>query len=87
MGEAHQPNHNEHQQLIKFIKRNIQTNNPKLKESAYQIYIRPLNEYAASVWDPSQKNILKELRNATDKNLIFACLNDGLMKSLLKISY
>ena len=31
--------------------------------------------------------ILKELRNATDKNIIFACLNDGLVKSLLKISY
>ena len=30
--------------------------------------------------------ILKEERNATDKNIIFACLNDGLMKSLLKIS-
>ena len=30
--------------------------------------------------------ILKELRNATDKNIIFASLNDGLVKSLLKIS-
>ena len=31
--------------------------------------------------------ILKEKRKATDKNIIFACLNDGLVKSLLKISY
>ena len=31
--------------------------------------------------------ILKEKRNATDKHIIFACLNDGLVKSLLKISY
>ena len=31
--------------------------------------------------------ILKEKRNATDKNIIFECLNDGLVKSLLKISY
>ena len=31
--------------------------------------------------------ILKEYRNATDKNKIFACLNDGLVKSFLKISY
>ena len=40
---------------LKFIKRNIQTNNPKLKESAYKTYVRPLVEYAASVWDPWQK--------------------------------
>ena len=33
-------------------------------------------------------DILKELKkNATDKNIIFACLNDGLVKSLSKISY
>ena len=40
---------------LKFIKRTIQTNNPKLKESAYKTYVRPLVEYAASVWDPWQK--------------------------------
>ena len=34
---------------LKFIKCNIQTNNPKLKESAYKTYVRPLVEYAASV--------------------------------------
>ena len=28
---------------LKFIKRNIQTNNPKLKESAYKTYIHPLD--------------------------------------------
>ena len=37
---------------MKFIKRYIQTNNPKLKESAYKTYVRPLVEYAAAVWDP-----------------------------------
>ena len=40
---------------LKFIKRTIQTNNPKLKESAYKTYVCPLVEYAASVWDPWQK--------------------------------
>ena len=44
---------------LKFIKRNIHTNYPKLKESAYKTYVRPLVEYAASVWDPWQKNINK----------------------------
>ena len=34
-----------------------------------------------------EKCILKEKRNATGKNIIFVCLNDGLVKSLLEISY
>ena len=37
---------------LNFIKRNIQTNNAKLKVTAYKTYVRPLVEYAASVWDP-----------------------------------
>ena len=48
---------------LKFIKRNIQTNNPKLKESAYKTYVRPLVVYAASVCDPWQKKIHKQNRN------------------------
>ena len=31
---------------LKVIKRNIQTNNPKLKGSAYKTYVRPLVEFA-----------------------------------------
>ena len=47
---------------LKFIKRNIQTNNPKLKESAYKTYVRPLVEYAASVWDPWQKKYINKIK-------------------------
>ena len=44
-----------------FIKRNIQTNNAKLKESAYKTYVRPLVEYAASVWDPWQDKYIDKI--------------------------
>ena len=46
---------------LNFIKRNIQTNNPKLKESAYKTYVRPLVEYAASVWDPEQNKYIEKI--------------------------
>ena len=46
---------------LNFIKRNIQTNNPKLKESAYKTYARPLVEYAASVWDPWQNKYIEKI--------------------------
>ena len=37
---------------LRFIKRNIQTRNSKIKETAYKTYVRPLLEYSSSVWDP-----------------------------------
>ena len=46
---------------LKFIKRNIQTNNPKLKETAYKTYVRPLVEYVAAVWDPWQKKYIDKI--------------------------
>ena len=46
---------------LNFIKRNIQTNNAKLKESAYKTYVRPLVEYAASVWDPWQDKYIDKI--------------------------
>ena len=46
---------------LNFIKRNIRTNNVKLKESAYKTYVRPLVEYAASVWDPWQNKYIEKI--------------------------
>ena len=46
---------------LKFIKRNIQTHNSKIKETAYKTYVRPLLEYSSSVWDPWQKRYIKSL--------------------------
>ena len=51
---------------LKFIKRNIQTNIHKIKETAYKTYVRPLLEYSATVWDPWQlKEIHQSNRNGT----------------------
>ena len=48
-------------ETIKFIKRNIQTHNTKIKETAYKTYVRPLLEYSSSVWDPWQKKYIEQL--------------------------
>ena len=40
---------------LKFIKRNVQTNNQKLKKTAYNTYVRPQLEYCAPVWHPWQQ--------------------------------
>ena len=46
---------------LKFIKKNIQTNIHKIKETAYKTYVRPLLEYSATVWDPWQKKYINKI--------------------------
>ena len=46
---------------LKFIKRNIQTNIHKIKETAYKTYDRPLLEYLATVWDPWQTKYINQI--------------------------
>ena len=37
---------------LKFIKRNVKTNNQKVNETAYNTYVRPQLEYCSPVWHP-----------------------------------
>ena len=46
---------------LKFIKRNIQTNIHKIKETAYKTYVRPLLEYSATVLDSWQKKYTNQI--------------------------
>ena len=38
--------------LLLFLRRNLQVNSPKIKTLAYFGLVRPLLQYAATVWDP-----------------------------------
>ena len=43
-----------------FIKRNIKTKNRKIRETAYNTFVRPTLEYAAPIWDPhTKRNVLQ----------------------------
>ena len=54
------PDHT-HLLFLKFIKRNIQTNIHKIKETTYKTYVRPLLDYSATVWDPWQKKYINQI--------------------------
>jgi hypothetical protein len=41
---------------IGFLKRNLNIDNSKIKETAYKSLVRPTVEYASSVWDPYHQN-------------------------------
>ena len=38
--------------MLGFLRRNLKTGSRKIKERAYKAMIRPILEYASSVWDP-----------------------------------
>ena len=41
-----------------FLRRNLQVNNQQFKSQAYKMLVRPITEYASTVWDPyTKKNI------------------------------
>ena len=43
---------------LNFLKRNFRINSPELKSKAYKAIVRPVVEYATTVWDPyTKKNI------------------------------
>ena len=37
---------------LRFIRRNVKTKSPQIREMAYQSLVRPQLEYASAVWDP-----------------------------------
>jgi len=44
-----------------FLRRNLRINSPELKTTAYISLVRPLVEYAATVWDPYTDKDVKEV--------------------------
>ncbi|XP_076442761.1 uncharacterized protein LOC143281434 [Babylonia areolata] len=45
-----------------FVRRNLKIGNKKAKETAYKDLVRPLLEYAATVWDPYTANEIEALQ-------------------------
>lgn len=46
---------------LAFLRRNLRISSPRLKETAYQTLVRPLLEYASTVWDPYTENNIHRL--------------------------
>ena len=44
-----------------FVKRNVRTNNEKVKELAYKTLVRPQVEYASPVWSPHTKHNINKI--------------------------
>ena len=49
--------------LLNFIRRNLSRCSITVKSSAYLTLVRPMMEYAASVWDPHQQYLIDNIIN------------------------
>ena len=48
-------------QTLGFLRRNLRIGATKVKEASYKAYVRPILEYACTVWDPSTDTQMKIL--------------------------
>ena len=60
---------------LKFIKRNVQTNDQKIKETAYNTYVHPQLDYCAPVWYPWQGTLCSKIESVQRAAAIYV-LND-----------
>jgi len=46
-----------------FVRRNININNPEVKERAYKTLVRPILEYSSIVWDPHTTTAVQKIES------------------------
>ena len=47
--------------VLAFLKRNLYNCNPQIRSQAYMLYVRPILEYASTVWAPYTKSSIGKL--------------------------
>jgi len=55
--------------LVRFVRRNININNPEIKERAYKTLVRPILEYSSTVWDRHTTTAVKRLSQCNEELL------------------
>ena len=58
-----------------FLKRNIKTKMPRIREAAYNTLVRPQLEYASAVWDPHTKDKVNQIEMMQRKAARWTCSN------------
>ena len=60
---------------LRFIKRNIKSSNTKVKEMAYNTYVRPQLEYCSTIWNPWQKTLSQKIESVQRSAARYVCNN------------
>ena len=56
-----------------FVRRSIKTGSRKTKDLAYKALVRPLLEYAATVWSPNQKVFIDSIERVQRRAARYVC--------------
>jgi ribonuclease P/MRP protein subunit RPP40 len=70
---------------LRFIKRNVKTNNNKVKETAYNTYVRPQLEYCSSIWHPWQRSLTYKIERVQRSAARYVCNNYGQTSSVTQM--
>lgn len=65
-----------------FLKRNLRKSTKSIKELVYLSYVRPVLEYACTVWDPSQQNHIVALERIQSCAARFVLVRYGRFESV-----
>ncbi|MCG8078312.1 MAG: reverse transcriptase family protein, partial [Candidatus Thiodiazotropha taylori] len=65
-----------------FVRRNVQTKIPGVREAAYNTLVRPQLEYAAAVWDPHHDNRIKQIEKVQRRAARWTVCNYDTRKSV-----
>ena len=52
---------NKANKILGFLRRNLKIGSTKVKDTAYKTFVRPILEYACTVWDPYTKDQIDQL--------------------------
>ena len=72
-------------QTLGFIRRNIKTKMPKVREAAYNSLVRPQLEYASAVWDPHTKVRISQIEQVQRRAARWTASNFDRQSSVTKM--
>ena len=58
---------------LAFLRRNLQINNMKVKETAYTRPVRPAMEYCSTIWDPQHHKYIDQIEKLQRRAARFVC--------------
>ena len=56
-----------------FLRRNLQSCPKHIREKCYKVFVRPILEYSASVWDPKGKERVEQVEKVQKRACRFVC--------------
>ena len=71
--------------MLGFLKRNLYNCNPQIRSQAYILYVRPILEYASTIWTPHAKTKIEKLDAKQQRTARFVVPDYDYSSSIINI--